>query len=301
MSYSETNTWERSSWREVGPKYCKVCGGFISLGSKVRFSYSGKRGLCHESCANMDEEDREAEVNDRIKTELEEARAHIGKPIPRGDLISPEYLAKYFGVSVQTINNYLTGRSRAKDDVRQEMLKLISGWDKHGNRLYWPGRFMYLLGELLRLDNILYDTWLTKNHFNIYGYSIENTIEISGDNRVVFYREQTDEHSFAFINYRASHLAGRKIKGAVLICTKDDWEELQKHGKLIRRLPQAVYIKPPRVYVPAEPRVNVKPKISVSAKPRVEGHWKPLSGVRIPEHIRERARLKRLRVRGEAQ
>ena len=51
-SYSEESTWQGSSWRDSGEKTCKICDRKIALGSRVVFSYTSPRGLCHAKCAN---------------------------------------------------------------------------------------------------------------------------------------------------------------------------------------------------------------------------------------------------------
>jgi hypothetical protein len=80
-----------------------------------------------------------------------------------------------------------------------------------------------------------------------YAYDLSRVIEIPDDDRLIFYQQSVEPlidydpntytltsflNSKKAINHRASFIAKKKILGNVLICTREEWNQLLEHGKL---------------------------------------------------------------------
>jgi hypothetical protein len=238
MSFSEPHIWVESSWKRDKEKYCKICDRYIREGTKVRFCYDPEyRGLCHERCANKIEKIWEKEAKFEFDEQLSEAKVDIKKPIPRGDLISPQYIAKELGLSMATVRGYLANRGNneiTKKDILDRAVNYVKWNSGRGVHYSWPGRFIYKLAEIPQNDKYLHDTWLRKDAFEVYGYGLERKMDIPNDNRIILYSESFD---YQHVNHRASFLTKRKVMGDVLLCTLKDWTQLQELGKIVREMP----------------------------------------------------------------
>jgi hypothetical protein len=86
MSWDEPSTWNGSSWRDVEPKYCKICGKLIRIGANIRYSYGPHyKGLNHLRCANKQISIEKMEIEQRLADRRKKAYDNRMLPIPRGD------------------------------------------------------------------------------------------------------------------------------------------------------------------------------------------------------------------------
>lgn len=231
--FEDESTWNGSSWRDVGIKYCQHCRKVISLGSKVRFSYGNiysKRGLHHLKCANKIEKDANEARNALYQQRIREEKLNEKKPLIIGNSPSITTLADAFQVGVSIIRKCLNNESNIRDkeifDIVRE-IALKSGYYKDENNiLYYPGRYILYIDPVLGEDKISnnrqHHLYLTEKS-NYKKEKIRNDLYafLYRPNHYSLYLEKEDK-----LNYRVSFWAKKKIYGTAIVCLLEDFDNL---------------------------------------------------------------------------
>jgi len=237
--FEDESTWNGSSWRDVGIKYCQHCRKVIPLGSKVRFSYGNiysKRGLHHSRCANKIEKNANERMNSIYQEKLKNEQANEKKPFIIGNSPSIKTLAEAFQVSDAVIRKCLNNESNIRDKNIFEIVREIalkSGYYKDENNvLLYPGRYIIGIDPVNGEEHISYNT----RPYYICLTKKSDYKKKSLGNGLYAFLYRPDHYSLYLkkedkLNYRVSYWAKEKIYGRAIICSLEDFKNIMK-GKL---------------------------------------------------------------------